>query len=118
MAESYEIFGQSLLRVDAPDKLKGKAIYAGDISLMGMLHLKILRSDRPHAKILKIHTEKAETHPGVVGVFTHKDIPGMNRVGPETRINPFYVMIKSVILETRLCWSSQKQLKQLRRRFP
>jgi CO/xanthine dehydrogenase Mo-binding subunit len=88
MAESYEIFGQSLLRVDAPDKLKGKAIYAGDISLMGMLHLKILRSDRPHAKILKIHTEKAETHPGVVGVFTHKDIPGTNRVGPRNKDQP------------------------------
>lgn len=88
MAESYGVLGQSLLRVDAPDKLKGKAIYAGDISFTGMLHLKILRSDRAHAKILKIHTEKAENHPGVVRVFTHKDIPGTNRVGPRNKDQP------------------------------
>lgn len=88
MAESFEIFGQSLLRVDGPDKLKGKATYAGDISFPGMLYLKVLRSDRPHARILKIRTDKAESHPGVVRVFTHQDIPGTNRIGPRNKDQP------------------------------
>ena len=88
MADSYEVFGQSLPRVDAPAKLTGKAVYAGDLSFPGMLHLKALRSDRPHAKIITIHTEKAKAHPGVVAVFTHKDIPGTNRVGPRNKDQP------------------------------
>ena len=86
--ESYRIIGQSILRLDAPIKLKGSALYAGDISFPGMLHLKVFRSDRPHARILRIHTEKAEALPGVVAVFTHKDIPGTNRIGPHIKDEP------------------------------
>ncbi len=81
MTESYDIVGQSVSRVDGLKKLTGNALYAGDISFPGMLHLKILRSDRPHAKILGIRTDEAEKHPGVVAVFTYKDIPGVNRIG-------------------------------------
>jgi len=81
MKESYDIVGQSVSRVDGLGKLTGNALYAGDISFPGMLHLKILRSDRPHAKILGIRTDEAEKHPGVVAVFTYKDIPGVNRIG-------------------------------------
>ena len=88
MADSYEIFGQPILRVDAREKLVGKAVYAGDLSFPGMLHLKVLRSDRPHAKILSIHTARAKASPGVVAVFTHKDIPGANRVGPRNKDQP------------------------------
>ncbi|OGW37811.1 MAG: hypothetical protein A2Y97_03920 [Nitrospirae bacterium RBG_13_39_12] len=88
MAKPFQTFGQSILRVDAPDKLAGRALYAGDLFFPGMVHLKILRSDRPHARILRIDTEKAETHPGVVAVFTHKDIPGTNRVGPRNKDQP------------------------------
>jgi len=81
MKEPYDIMivGQSVPRVDALSKLTGNAIYAGDISFPGMLHLKLLRSDRPHAKILNIQTEQAERHPGVIAVLTYKDIP-VNRI--------------------------------------
>ena len=81
MAESYGVVGQSVSRVDGLGKLTGDAVYAGDISFPRMLHLKILRSDRPHGRILGIRTDKAEKHPGVVAVFTYKDIPGTNRIG-------------------------------------
>jgi CO/xanthine dehydrogenase Mo-binding subunit len=79
--ESCDVVGQSVFRVDGPDKLTGKACYAGDIALPGMLHLKLLRSDRPHAKILGIRTAEAQAHPGVAAVFTCRDIPGSNRIG-------------------------------------
>ena len=85
MTESYKNIGKAVLKVDAPDKLKGNALYAEDISFPGMVYLKVLRSDRPHARILEIHTDKAKAHPGVVAVFTSKDIPGRNRVGIGTR---------------------------------
>ena len=80
--------GQSVARVDAPGKLTGNALYAGDVSFPGMLYLKILRSDRPHAKILRIRTDEAERHPGVVAVFTHRDIPGTNRIGGQRKDQP------------------------------
>ena len=85
MTELYKLIGKPVPKVDAPDKLKGNALYAEDISFPGMIYLKVLRSDRPHARILKIHKKKAETHPGVVAVLTSKDIPGKNRVGIGTR---------------------------------
>ena len=76
-----EVVGRSVRRVDSRDKLTGNARYAGDISLPGMLHAKVLRSDRPHAKILAIRTTAALAHPGVVAVLTHGDIPGKNVIG-------------------------------------
>jgi CO/xanthine dehydrogenase Mo-binding subunit len=76
-----EMIGRSVARVDALDKLTGKALYTGDVSFPGMLHLKILRSNRPHAKILQIRSDEAERHPGVVAVLTYKDIPGTNKIG-------------------------------------
>jgi len=87
-AKSFQAIGQPIPRVDALDKLTGKALYAGDLSFLGMLHLKILRSSRPHANILGIQKEQAEAHPGVVAVLTHTDIPGRNRVGPVVKDQP------------------------------
>ena len=82
------MIGRPVPRVDALGKLTGSALYAGDVSFPGMLHLKILRSDRPHAKILKIQREEAERYPGVAAVFTYKDIPGTNRIGGGKKDQP------------------------------
>src|SRR4030042_2071890 len=88
MAESYKTIGKSVPRVDGVDKLTGNASYAGDVSFPGMVHLKVLRSDRPHAKIVAIHTDRAEAYPGVVKVFTHRDVPGRKRVGGRSKDQP------------------------------
>jgi len=88
MTETYKTIGKSVPRVDALDKLTGKAFYAGDVSFSGMVHLKVLRSDRPHAKILAIHTDQAKAYPGVVKVFTNKDVPGRKRVGTRNKDQP------------------------------
>jgi CO/xanthine dehydrogenase Mo-binding subunit len=86
-SEDTTIVGQPVPRVDALGKLTGDARYAGDIYSPGMLHLKLLRSDRPHAKILNIQTEAAENHPGVVAVLTYKDI-SVNRITREKPDQP------------------------------
>jgi len=61
--------------VDAADKVSGRAQYASDVYLPGMLMCKVLQSARPHASILGIDTSKAEQLPGVRAVITGKDIP-------------------------------------------
>jgi len=75
------VIGQRVTRVDAYSKALGQAIYAGDKYLPGMLWLKVARSNVPHALIKRIDTQAAYEVPGVVAVFTAKDIPGINQVG-------------------------------------
>jgi len=67
--------GQSTARLDALGKVTGETLYPGDIDLPGQLWMKILFAGRPHARITRLDTSKAEKHPGVVAVFTAKDVP-------------------------------------------
>jgi CO/xanthine dehydrogenase Mo-binding subunit len=67
--------GHSLPRIDALGKVTGVTQYPGDIDLPGQLWMKILFAGRPHARILRMDTSQAEAHPGVVAVFTAKDVP-------------------------------------------
>jgi len=67
--------GQSLIRVDAEAKVKGKAVYPGDIEMPDMAYMKILFANHPHAIIQRIDVSRAEQLPGVLAVFTAKDVP-------------------------------------------
>ena len=67
--------GQRVVRVDAAEKVTGRAVYGVDLKLPGMLHAKILRSSVPHARIVRIDTTKAERLRGVRAVVTGKDAP-------------------------------------------
>ena len=69
------MIGHSLTRIDAVGKVKGEALYPGDLTLPGMLHMKILFAGRPHACLKRMDISKAEAFPGVVAVFTAKDVP-------------------------------------------
>jgi CO/xanthine dehydrogenase Mo-binding subunit len=82
-----QIVGQSIPRVDARAKVTGEARYPGDFSMPGMLHAKILFAGRPHARILSIDTAEAERVPGVVAIFTAKDVP-VNEYGLQTPDQP------------------------------
>jgi 4-hydroxybenzoyl-CoA reductase subunit alpha len=71
----YRIIGKSLPRVDARDKVTGKALYTDDLSLPRMLCGAILRSPLPHAAIVGIDTSKAQKLPGVKTIVTAADTP-------------------------------------------
>ncbi|MGB0381282.1 MAG: xanthine dehydrogenase family protein molybdopterin-binding subunit, partial [Alphaproteobacteria bacterium] len=66
--------GKSTIRPDGADKVTGRAAYAADTTMPGMIWAKVLRSPYPHARILRIDTSKAEAHPGVKAVVTAQDI--------------------------------------------
>ena len=67
--------GQPLARIDAPEKVSGRAVYGVDLKLPGMLHARILRSPLPHARIVSIDTSRAERLIGVRAVVTGRDAP-------------------------------------------
>lgn len=62
--------GESIPRVDGREKVTGRAVYTGDITLPGMLHGKVLRSPVPHARIRRIDCTQAEALAGVMAVLT------------------------------------------------
>ena len=65
MDTEFKIIGTRQPKLDASDRVSGRAKYASDLYLPGMLHAKILRSPYPHAKVTNIDTEKAKTLPGL-----------------------------------------------------
>lgn len=74
MAE-LSVVGKSVPRVDAFEKVTGKAKYCADFRIPGMCYGKLLRSPHPHARIVRIDTSKAEKLYGVRAVLTGKDAP-------------------------------------------
>ena len=61
--------GTDVQRLDGEDKVTGRAKYTYDLNLPGMLYGKILRSQHPHARVLKVDLARAAAHPGVKAVF-------------------------------------------------
>ena len=72
--------GQRIKRTEDPRLIKGLAHYVDDIRLPDTLHVCFVRSMYPHARINSIDTSAALASPGVVAVYTGKDIAG--KLGP------------------------------------
>ena len=67
--------GKSAKRIDAVGKVTGQTLYPGDINLPDQAYMKILFANRPHAIVRRVDTSKAEALPGVIAVFTARDVP-------------------------------------------
>jgi aerobic carbon-monoxide dehydrogenase large subunit len=78
MAEKY--VGKRVKRTEDPRLIKGLAHYVDDIGLPDTLHVAFVRSMYAHAKINGIDTSEAVKAPGVVAVYTGKDVA--TKVGP------------------------------------
>ena len=79
-ADSGSVLGKPTARVDALAKVTGEALFPGDIDMPNQVYMKILFAGRPHAVIRRLDTSAAEGMPGVVAVFTAKDVP-LNEYG-------------------------------------
>lgn len=73
--------GERTPRVDAVEKINGTAKYAQDYQVEGMCFGGAVRTIYPRALVKKINIEKALQVPGVIGVYTAKDITGKNNIG-------------------------------------
>lgn len=100
MKQGY--IGKRIKRVDALEKVLGKPLYAVDLHMEGMLHLKVLRTPHPHALIKKIDVSKARQLPGVVQVITAADVPWLKTYGLIFKDQEVLVKEKSRYMGDRL----------------
>ena len=70
-----KVVGKRLARVDAGERVTGRAIYAADLTRPGMVVGRIKRSTSAHARIVRIDTAKARALQGVLAVVTGGDFP-------------------------------------------
>src|SRR5690349_3383542 len=73
--KNQSTLGQDVPQVTARAKVLGRAQYAGDLKVAGMLHGAVLRSPYPHARIVAIDSSAALALPGVKAVLTGADAP-------------------------------------------
>lgn len=78
--------GSSVKRREDVPLLRGVGKYVGDIRRPGMVHAAILRSTRAHARLAAIDATAALALPGVVGVITAADMPGLKTIPMRTGI--------------------------------
>ncbi|HYK91567.1 MAG TPA: molybdopterin cofactor-binding domain-containing protein, partial [Acidobacteriota bacterium] len=64
----FKVMGKPTKRTDGPDKVTGKAKYAGDIRLPDMLYARILRPPAHGAKVKNVDASGAEKIPGITVV--------------------------------------------------
>ncbi len=70
--------GESIVRVDSLEKVLGKPVYTADLIPKGTVYAKLFHSSIPHGVIKHMELGAAKSQPGVLGVLTWRDIPGLN----------------------------------------
>lgn len=78
----FTVVGHSVYRMDAAQKATGQVLHVGNIEMPGMLHVAVLRSPYPHARIDRIDKARAQALDGVAAVITGADIAAMPGVDP------------------------------------
>ncbi|MDQ6859043.1 MAG: xanthine dehydrogenase family protein molybdopterin-binding subunit [Chloroflexota bacterium] len=82
--EGLSIVGARATRVDGVARVTGRARYTQDLYLPGMLHVRMLRSPYPRARVLTVDASRALAHPGVRGVLHRFNAPKAAFRGEET----------------------------------
>jgi len=81
-AKDLAVIGQSPRRLDARDKVTGRARFAADVRLPGMLHARILRPPAHGAIPKRVDTSAARKLPGVT-LVEEKDLVAVLHADPE-----------------------------------
>src|SRR5215467_11428852 len=72
---TYELLGKDFTPPDVKAKVTGRAKYAEDFRVDGMVFCKLLTSPLPHARVTGVDASAALAMPGVHGVLTADDVP-------------------------------------------
>ena len=78
--------GQSIRRKEEDRLVRGQGIFVDDQKMLGMLHIRFVRSSYAHARIKHVDVSRAAAAPGVVGTLTGREVAGL--VQPFIEIGP------------------------------
>src|ERR1700724_2870535 len=70
--------GQPISRLEGRLKTTGAARYTADLPIADVVHGVIVQSTIANGRTVSIDTRAAEKAPGVLAVFTHRNLPRMN----------------------------------------
>jgi aerobic carbon-monoxide dehydrogenase large subunit len=93
MATVERVLGKSIKRREDPRFITGRGTYVDDVKMPGTTFAAFVRSPHAHAGITKVDAAAALEHPGVVAIFTGKDMVGVNSLPcgwllPELKVPP------------------------------
>ena len=71
----YKLIGKDFVPPDITGKVTGKAKYAEDFRVDGMVFARMYTSPMAHGRVTNIDTSVAESMPGVIGILTAADVP-------------------------------------------
>jgi CO/xanthine dehydrogenase Mo-binding subunit len=81
-AEPDRAVGARVAMLDAYERVTGRVEYVLNVEMPGALCGKILRSPRPHARIVRTDVEQASRVPGVQAVICAHDVRGRSDLSP------------------------------------
>jgi len=88
-ARPLRVVGHPVPRVDAIEKVTGRARYVTDLTLPGMAHAKVLRSPYAHARVRRVDVTRARARPGVFAALAGADLTWCDPYyGPAYRDRP------------------------------
>ena len=86
-----KLVGSRVKRTEDPRLLTGSGQYVDDLHPPGMVHVALVRSDQPHARIVDIRAHAALDVPGLTAVFDATDLEGeVTPAIPESRMKNYY----------------------------
>ncbi|GAC1614685.1 MAG: xanthine dehydrogenase molybdenum-binding subunit XdhA [Ktedonobacteraceae bacterium] len=94
-----QVIGQSVPALNAVKMTTGRAAFAADVQLQGMLYGRILTSPHAHAVISSIDVSKAKALPGVYAILTYRDVPRV----PYTRVERVQVQGEETGVQDQYC---------------
>jgi carbon-monoxide dehydrogenase large subunit/6-hydroxypseudooxynicotine dehydrogenase subunit gamma len=69
-----KIIGASVTRLEDEPLVRGRGLFAADVSFPRQLHMRVVRSPAAHARIGGVYTKEAQSAPGVVAIWTGRDL--------------------------------------------
>src|SRR4051794_15159270 len=101
-----KVVGHATPRIDAGERVTGRAKYTNDVQLPGMLYARVLRSPHPHANIKSIDVSKAKALPGVKAILTNDNCKVVWGAGSVAGGQQYSDQIKSVTKHRRYAFNN------------